>query len=124
MTTRWAVESRRYFVGDWEDGVAERVRAERLDACAWTRVLATVYWCPAREGKEWPAREGKEWPAREGKEWPAREGREWPCAVVPIPEWTGVGDETDAWAYFEAKLEIDKRYRWGPLPAGSLKGHS
>jgi hypothetical protein len=96
MSTHLAVESRRYYFEDWEEGIAQLVRAERQDTTAWTRVLEAIFWWPAREGKEWPAR------------------------VVPIPEWTGVGDEADAWAHFEAMLETDQRYRWEPLPPGAV----
>jgi hypothetical protein len=96
MPTRWTVESRRYFFEDWDDGVAERVRAERHDDTAWTRVLEVIYW------------------------WPAREGKEWPAETVPVPEWTGTGPETDAWAHFETTLGMDERYRWDPVPPDSL----
>jgi pyruvate-formate lyase-activating enzyme len=79
-----------YYFDGWDEGVAQRVRAEREDGIR--RVLETIYW------------------------WPAREGKEWPATVVPIPEWTGVGEEADAWAHFEATLGMDERYRWEPLP--------
>ena len=73
----------------WDDGVAEKVRAERKDDVAWVRVLEAVYW------------------------WPAHEGKEWPAVVVIGPEWTGMGPEPDVWAHFEATLEMtDDRYRW------------
>jgi hypothetical protein len=100
VPTSWNVESRAYYLGEFEDGVAQRVRAERQDDSAWTRVLETIYW------------------------WPAHEGKEWPAPVVPVPEWTGIGDETDAWAHFETALGMDERYRWEPLPEEPLMGHS
>jgi hypothetical protein len=84
------------YLDQFEDGVAQRVRAEREDSSAWTRVLEAIYW------------------------WPAHEGKEWPAAVVPVPEWTGVGEETDAWRHFETTLGKDERYRWEPLPADQL----
>jgi hypothetical protein len=33
-----------------QDGVAQRVRAEREQNDRWTRVLETIYWWPAHEG--------------------------------------------------------------------------
>jgi hypothetical protein len=96
VPTSSTVESRVYYLGDFQDGVAQRVRAERSDHVAWTRSLETIYW------------------------WPAREGKEWPAAVVPIPEWTGIGEEPDAWSHFETAVGIDDRYRWEPLPPESL----
>jgi hypothetical protein len=82
-------ESRRYFLDDWEDGVAQRVRAERHDEVAWVRVLDAVYW------------------------WPTREGKEWPCEVIVTPIRTTTEDaEPDAWAYFEKAVGVDGRYRW------------
>ena len=97
--TRWIVERRRYFFEKREDGVAERVRAERQDEVAWVRVLEAVYW------------------------WPAHEGKQWPAEVVHLPVWKG-GDapEPDAWAHFEAALGIDERYRWEQLPGTSDPG--
>jgi hypothetical protein len=53
VPTQWNVESRKYYFDRWDEGVAQRVRAEREDGM--TRVLETIYWWPAREGKEWPA---------------------------------------------------------------------
>lgn len=44
MATRWMVKSRIYYLGQWEGGVAQRVRAEREDGTPWTRVLETIYW--------------------------------------------------------------------------------
>jgi hypothetical protein len=70
--TRWIVDRRRYFFDQWEEGVAERVRAERRDGVAWVRVLEAVYW------------------------WPAQEGKEWPAAIVATPVWDGEGPEPDA----------------------------
>jgi hypothetical protein len=90
--TRWIVERRRYFFDQWEEGVAERVRAERRDGVAWVRVLEAVYW------------------------WPAHEGKEWPAAIVAAPVWDGAGPEPDAWAHFDAALGHDERYRWETLP--------
>jgi len=90
--TRWTVSRRRYVLGDWYYGVAEKVRAERKDAIAWVRLLEAMYW------------------------WPEHEGKEWPGVVVPGPEWTGVGPEPDVWAHFEATLGItDDRFIWEAL---------
>lgn len=91
--TQWIVEKRRYFLDEWEDGVAERVRAERYDETAWARVLDAIYW------------------------WPEREGKHWPAEVILIPL-RSAGDipEPDAWAHFEAAVEIDDRYRWEEIP--------
>jgi hypothetical protein len=96
MATRWPVESRIYYFDGFEGGMAQRVRAEHEDDTSWTRVLETIYW------------------------WPTHEGKEWPAAVVPVPEWTGVGEETDAWAHFEASLGMDERYRWEQSAADDL----
>jgi hypothetical protein len=89
--TRFVVERRQYFLERWEEGIAERVRAERHDQAAWVRVLEAVYW------------------------WPEREGKEWPALVVPGPEWGGVLPEPDTWVHFEKSLGMDERYRWEPL---------
>jgi hypothetical protein len=89
--TRWAVERRRYFFGQWVEGVAELVRAERHDGVAWVRVLEAVYW------------------------WPEQEGKDWPCCVIAPPDCDGRG-ESNAWAYFEQVRQHDARYRWEPLP--------
>jgi hypothetical protein len=90
--TRWTVERRRYFFQEWEEGVAERVRAELQDGAAWVRVLEAVYW------------------------WPAHEGKDWPGCVIPVPVWDGVGPELDTWAHFEHASGHDGRYRWEALP--------
>ena len=86
--TRWTFEGRRYFLDRFEDGVAQRVRAERHDDVKWVRTLEAVYW------------------------WPAREGKEWPCQVIVPPD-----DDTnvDLWAYFEDAVGMDERYRWEPI---------
>lgn len=42
-----------YHFDRWDEGVAQRVRAEREDGI--TRLLEAIYWWPAREGPEWPA---------------------------------------------------------------------
>ena len=96
--TRWIVDRRRSFLDQWEDGVAERVRAERRDGTAWVRVLEAVYW------------------------WPAHEGKQWPAAIIARPVWDGVGPESDAWAHFDAALGHDQRYRWDPLPGDPQLG--
>jgi len=90
--TRWSVDRRRYFFEQWEEGVAERIRAERRDDAAWVRVLEAVYW------------------------WPAHEGKEWPAAIVVPPVWYGVGPEPDTWAHFESALGHGEAYRWESLP--------
>ncbi len=91
-STRWVIESRRYFLGEWEDGVAQRVRAERQDDVSWVRVLDAVYW------------------------WPTHEGREWPCEVIVAPvRMTTDDEEPDAWAHFEKVVGVDERYRWDPI---------
>ena len=100
MPTRWIVENRAYYPGEWDEGIAQRVRAERDDDASWTRVLETIYW------------------------WPAREGKQWPATLVPIPEWSGAGAETDAWTHFETTLGLDDGYRWEPLPTDSVEGHT
>jgi hypothetical protein len=88
-STRWVIETRRYFFNELEDGVAQRVRGERHDETEWVRVVESVYW------------------------WPAYEGKEWPAAVVAVPPWTGGNaPEPDAWTHFEQQLGIDERYRW------------
>jgi hypothetical protein len=85
------IESRRYFLEQWEDGVAQRVRAERHDALSWVRVLEAVCW------------------------WPTHEGKEWPCKVIVVPGHdAGVDPEPDAWTHFENQLGMDDRYRWEP----------
>jgi hypothetical protein len=89
--TRLIVERRLYFFERWEDGIAERVRAERHDEGAWVRVLEAIYW------------------------WPEHEGKEWPAMVIPSPVWDGTSPEPDSWANFEATLRMDERYRWEPL---------
>lgn len=89
--TRLVVERRLYFFESWQEGVAERVRAERHDKTAWVRVLEAIYW------------------------WPEHEGKEWPAVVIPGPEWDGSSPEPDIWAHFETSLGMDKRYRWDPL---------
>jgi hypothetical protein len=90
--TRWTVEARRYFLDEWEEGVAERVRAERHDGVAWVRVLEAVYW------------------------WPTHEGKEWPGKVITPPELDEVKAEPDVWAHVESELGHDERYRWELLP--------
>jgi hypothetical protein len=90
VPTEWSFESRIYYFERFEEGVAERVRAERSDDGAWKRILDAVYW------------------------WPAHEGKSWPGSVVPIPAWSGVGEEVDAWSHFEATFGMDDRYRWEP----------
>jgi hypothetical protein len=101
--TRWIVTARRYYLinsigGEWFDGLAEKVRAERRDivAWSWSRVLETVYW------------------------WPEHEGPEWPALVIPAPEWVGVGPEPDAWAHFEEVVRLTGRCRWEQLPERKL----
>ena len=86
-----ADDSKGLGTGEWDEGIAQRVRAERDDDASWTRVLETIYW------------------------WPAREGKQWPATLVPIPEWSGAGAETDAWTHFETTLGLDDGYRWEPL---------
>jgi len=85
------VERRRYFFNDGEDGIAERIRAERYDHVAWVRVLDAIYW------------------------WPEYEGKEWPAVVIPGPESYGSSPEPDIWAHFETTIGMDERYRWEPL---------
>jgi hypothetical protein len=92
--TRWTVERRQYFFEQWEEGVAERVRAEHKSGTAWVRILEAVYW------------------------WPAREGKDWPGLVIAVPTWSGVGPEPDGWAQFEQARGHDTRYRWEALPEG------
>ena len=91
--TQWTVERRRYLFEDEEDGIAERVRAERHDGTAWVRILEAIYW------------------------WPTHEGKQWPAEVIPIPVWGG-GDTppADAWTHFEITAEIGDRHRWESLP--------
>jgi hypothetical protein len=74
--TKWRVESRIYYFDRQEEVVAQRVRVEREQNDVWTRVLETIYW------------------------WPAHEGKEWPALVVPVPEWTRAeasGDIPEHW---------------------------
>jgi hypothetical protein len=96
--TRWRVDRRRYFFDRWEDGIAERVRAERRDDVAWVRVLEAVYW------------------------WPAHEGKEWPAVVITAPVWGGVGPEPHAWSHFEVAMDMNDSYRWEALPGDSTLG--
>ena len=86
------IERRLYFFKGLEDGIAERVRAERHDGTRWVRVLEAVYW------------------------WPEHEGKDWPAIVIPGPVWDGLGPEPDIWTYFEASQGMDERCRWDPLP--------
>ncbi len=98
--TRWTVTARRSYIkngGDGFEGVAEKVRAERRDHVAWTRVLETVY------------------------RWPWIEGPEWPALVIPAPEWLGVGPEPDTWAHFEEVARLAGRCRWEQLPEQKLR---
>jgi hypothetical protein len=93
QTTRWVRDRRQYFLGRYEDGIAELVRAERHDQLAWVRVLEAVFW------------------------WPTHEGKEWPAEVIPAPVRTHDGESApDAWAHFESVIGIDERYRWEQLP--------
>jgi hypothetical protein len=96
MPTRWSVETRAYYFGEFAEGTAQRVRAEHEEDGMWTRVLEAIYW------------------------WPGHEGKEWPATVVPGPERTLSGQQTDAWAHFEATLGMDERYRWEPSVADDL----
>jgi hypothetical protein len=96
---RWTVSRRNYFLksrsgeGEWDEGVAEKVRAERKDGTAWIRVLEAVFW------------------------WPMHEGKEWPGVVVPAPEWLGAGPEPDTWGHFEATVGMTSdRFRWEATP--------
>lgn len=92
MPTEWTVESRLYYLGKWEDGVAQLVRGEHGDESL-TRTLQVVFWWPAHEGKEWPA-------------------------TVIVPD--SMTDASSAWMHFEATLDIDERYRWEQLPPAPL----
>ncbi len=99
-STRWSIERRRYSFEEFDEGVAELVRAERHDGTAWMRILEAIYW------------------------WPTHEGREWPALVVPVPTWDVVGDESDPWAHLHAAIALDDRFAWEASPPENLGEHS
>ena len=101
VRTRWKVDRRRYFLKgahrEWEDGVAEKVRAEREDGTAWVRVLEASHW------------------------WPQHEGKEEPAVASTGPKGTGRGHGAAAWAQLRGPPGRDAGGKVG-LDAAGVKG--